>query len=62
MDEIQEVVDSGVGAGLNVYQVMINVIGPLPGELTWVYGFSTIFVIVIMFSFVLLPWYLILKK
>ena len=47
---------------LEVYEVVVDLIGPLPVELTWVYGISTIFIIVIMFSFILLPWYLILKK
>lgn len=45
--------------GLDIYNQVVSIIGSLPPELTWVYGFCVIFLIIIIFMVAISPFVLV---
>lgn len=47
--------------GLNIYNMVVEIIGVLPIELNFVYGFCTILVFCFILMFIALPWVIVYK-
>lgn len=47
--------------GLDLYNIAVQIIGPLPIELNFIYGFCTILEFVFVIAFIALPWVIVYK-
>ena len=47
--------------GLDIYNQVVSIIGPLPVELTWIYGFCVIFLIIMVFMVAVSPFVFVYK-
>ncbi len=47
--------------GLNIYNMVVEIIGVLPIELNFIYGICTILVFSFVIMFIALPWVIVYK-
>jgi len=47
--------------GLDIYNMVVQIIGQVPIELNFIYGFCTILVFVFIISFIALPWVIVYR-
>lgn len=47
--------------GLNIYNMVVEIIGVLPIELNFIYGFCTILAFSFVLMFIALPWVIVYK-
>lgn len=50
-----------MGVGLEIYNLVVNIIGVLPVELTFVYGICTILVFCCVIAFISMPFVIVYK-
>lgn len=47
--------------GLDIYNLVVQIIGQLPVELNFIYGFCTILLFVFVLGFIALPWIIVYR-
>ena len=46
---------------MDIYNLVVELIGTVPSELTWIYGIGTVILVAVMISCVVFPFVLIYK-